>query len=201
MENSKNNVLLTVLGVCTLLVALVGASFAYFTATSKVTNQNVKTGKLNVTSSFSQVGEENNIKPTTFVKADADSNTDIAKYSFNVKGDGTTVTEGTYTIQLVGEVTDIKTDDTKGGTISDVEYALYKVVDGGDDELIKTDNFSNLESDAKIATSISLSGTTDDNYILYVYIKDNGNQDNLQKATIKTTMNAYAQTPAPSAGA
>ena len=48
MENRKNTILLTVIAVATLLVAVVGATFAYFTAqggTSANTNVNVQTAQ------------------------------------------------------------------------------------------------------------------------------------------------------------
>lgn len=199
MENNKNSILLTVLGVCTLLVALVGASFAYFTATSTTTNQNIQTGKLEVQSTLSETAQSN-IKPTTWEALSADTNADIAKFTFNVKGVGTTVTGGTYNIQLLGAASGIGTDSTKGGTIADIEYALYKGT-ASTGTLVKTASFSTISSASIInTTSYALSSTTDDTYTLYVYIKEtNTNQDNLQNVTISATMNALAQTPAPSA--
>ena len=53
MDNRKNTILLTVIAVATLLVAVVGATFAYFTAKGggTVTNNiEVKTGKYGDTS-------------------------------------------------------------------------------------------------------------------------------------------------------
>jgi len=61
MEN-RNNALLTVIAVATLLVAIAGASFAYFTATAQTTTQAVKTGKLTVSTTTGTVNESN-IKP------------------------------------------------------------------------------------------------------------------------------------------
>lgn len=198
MEKNKSSILLTVLGVCTLLVALVGASFAYFTATGKTTEQNVQTGKLLVQSSLGATSQSN-IKPTNFTAETADANADVAKLTFNVKGVGTTVTGGTYNIQLLGAATGIGSTADQG-TIADIEYALYKgTADTG--ELIKTASFSTI-STAQIINDAaqSLTNDTDDNYTLYVYIKEtNSNQDNLQSVTISATMNALAQTPAPGA--
>ncbi len=196
MENNKNSVLLTVLGVCTLLVALVGASFAYFTATATTTNQNVQTGKLEVQSTLSETAQSN-IKPTTFATGTADTNADIAKFTFNVKGVGTTVTGGTYNIQLLGAASGIK-ELPNQGTIADIEYALYEgTAETG--TLVKTGSFSTISSSTTInGTAKALTASTDDTYTLYVYIKEtNQNQDNLQAVTISATMNALAQTPAP----
>lgn len=199
MDNNKNksSILLTVLGVCTLLVALVGASFAYFTATGTADAQNVQTGKLLIQSSLG-ASEQNNIKPTTFTAATADTNSDIAKLTFNVKGEGTTVTGGTYSIQLLGAASGVK-EETDEGTVADIEYALYNGT-AASGTLVKTGSFSTITTATTVATGIALSGTTDDTYTLYVYIKEtNTNQDNLQSVTISATMNALAQTPAPSA--
>lgn len=198
MENKNNSVLLTVLGVCTLLVALVGASFAYFTATSTTTDQNVQTGKLEVQSTLSETAQSN-IKPTTWAADTADTNADIAKFTFNVKGVGTTVTGGTYNIQLLGAASGIKTDADKG-TIADIEYALYKGT-AADGTLVKTGSFTTIATATVVnSAGVALSATTDDTYTLYVYIKEtNKNQDNLQNVTISSTMNALAQTPAPTA--
>ena len=196
MENNKNSVLLTVLGVCTLLVALVGASFAYFTATATTTNQNVQTGKLEVQSTLSETAQAN-IKPTTFATGTADTNADIAKFTFNVKGVGTTVTGGTYNIQLLGAASGIKKLPNQG-TIADIEYALYAgTAETG--TLVKTGSFSTISSSTTINdTAKALTASTNDTYTLYVYIKEtNQNQDNLQAVTISATMNALAQTPAP----
>ena len=44
MENKKNTILLTVIAVATLLVAVVGATFAYFTASGTTGNVTVSTG-------------------------------------------------------------------------------------------------------------------------------------------------------------
>ena len=196
MENNKNSVLLTVLGVCTLLVALVGASFAYFTATATTTNQNVQTGKLEVQSTLSETAQSN-IKPTTFATGTADTNADIAKFTFNVKGVGTTVTGGTYNIQLLGAASGIK-ELPNQGTIADIEYALYEgTAETG--TLVKTGSFSTISSSTTInGTAKALTASTGDTYTLYVYINEtNQNQDNLQAVTISATMNALAQTPAP----
>lgn len=51
----KNTILLTVIAVATLLVAVVGATFAYFTATSNVTGDAHSTGEIN-TATVGSVG-------------------------------------------------------------------------------------------------------------------------------------------------
>jgi predicted ribosomally synthesized peptide with SipW-like signal peptide len=198
MEN-KNNVLLTVLGVCTLLVALVGASFAYFTASASTTNQNVQTGKLEIQSTLSKT-TQSQIKPTTFATTSADGNADIAKFTFNVKGVGTTVTGATYNIKLLGAASGIKEVADNGGTLADIEYALYKGT-AASGTIVKTGSFTEIADTLQINNAAyTLTNATDDTYTLYVYIKEtNENQDNLQGVTISSTMTAEAQTPAPTA--
>ena len=50
MEKSSNKILLTVLGIAVLVVATIGATFAYFTATASTAEKTVKTGQLIVKS-------------------------------------------------------------------------------------------------------------------------------------------------------
>jgi len=198
MENGKNNVLLTVIGLATLLVVLVGASFAYFTATGNATADDVTTGNLEITSTLSETSQSA-IKPTDFVASTADTNPDVAKFTYKVNGAGTTVTEATYNIQLTGAATNIGSTSGKG-TIADIEYALYKGT-AANGTLVKTASFSTIAEAQVIASGYALQDA-DDVYTLYVYIKETKqNQDNLQNVTISATMNSYAQTPAPTAGA
>ena len=194
-SNNKSSVLLTVLGVCTLLVALVGASFAYFSATATTGEESIQTGKLEIQSTLSE-SEENNIKPTTFSAEDADENNDVAKLTFNVKGVGTTVTGGTYKIELLGTLAGNKTVSEKGET-SEIKYALYK--QGETTEAISQGSFDDIKSKKTIDDpSFTLDSSTDNNYTLYVYIEETSeNQDNLQNVTVSVAMNATAQTPAP----
>lgn len=61
----KNTILLTVIAVATLLVAVVGATFAYFTATSNVTGDAASTGEID-TATVGSVGiTQTTIGPST----------------------------------------------------------------------------------------------------------------------------------------
>ncbi len=190
-NNNKSSVLLTVLGICTLLVALVGASFAYFSAQSSTEKETVTTGELKVVTTLSRT-ETDKIKPTTFSQPDAADNSDVAKLNFNVKGTGTTVDKGTYSIYILGTATPKEVGEA-GGTLKDIKYALYqdstKKIEG---------DYSDISGGKAILTDQELTADTDDNYVLYVYINESSsNQDNLQDIDISTTMYATAQTPAP----
>lgn len=98
----KNTILLTVIAVATLLVAVVGATFAYFTATSSVTGDAASTGEID-TATVGSVGitqtdlgpSANQIYPGTMnwvgtsvaaTKSDTDANFTI---TYDVTGDVT----------------------------------------------------------------------------------------------------------------
>ena len=209
MENNRNNVLLTVIGVATLLVALVGASFAYFTATSTPTaEQSVQTGELKIAASLSRE-VSSLIKPTDYSQAGAEANDDVAKIKLTVNGTGTTVTEAKYYLTMIGNIT--KTDGsaietTKGGEKSDVKWVLVNttgttiadgtVVASGDYSTLATDLPGNVIKNGESAYLANLSGTTADEYTLLVYIEESGDvQDNLSQVKISASMTAKALTP------
>ncbi|MBQ7141346.1 MAG: hypothetical protein IJO32_07590 [Bacilli bacterium] len=189
MEN-RNNVLLTVIGVATLLVVLVGASFAYFTATASTTADQVETGKLEITSALTGTSE-NRIKPTDFTVGE--DNVDVAEFTFTVTGGATNVDGATYDIRLLGLLTGVAETADKGSA-DDIKYALYDSTNTP----VATGSFADVTAETIIATNKPLSGSTNDVYTLYVYIEEShGNQDNLQNVTINATMHAVAKTPAP----
>ena len=210
MENNKNNVLLTVIGVCTLLVALVGASFAYFTATSTPTaDQNVQTGELKIAASLSR-DLSTLIKPTNYTQATAETNNDVAKLTLSVDGTGTTVTDAKYYMTMVGSV--LKSngdaiDTTEGkGTINEIKWVLLdtttaeianaSVIASGDYSTMSADLPGMLVKNADSAYLAELTGTTAHNYTLLIYIEETGkNQDNLSNVKISASMTAKALTP------
>ena len=158
MEERKNynnkKMILTILGIAVLLVATIGATFAYFSATSKTVNQNVTTGELKVATT-STVANNTNLKPTTWdldVMDNNDSNADIAKITLSVDTTGTSITTGTYDIQLTTTGIELKDQidsssteggkiDLVGGKLEDVKWALYKASEDdpakGTDEVAK----------------------------------------------------------------
>ena len=100
MERNGNKILLRVIGIAVLIVATVGATFAYFSASGGTETQNIKTGELKV-SATSSLADGVNIKPTTWKSAtDAVDNADIAKVGLTVVTDGTTISTGKYRINL-----------------------------------------------------------------------------------------------------
>lgn len=192
MENNRSNVLLTVIGIATLLVVLVGASFAYFTATASATADQVETGKLDITSALTGTFE-NKIKPTEFVYGE--DNIDVAEFTFTVTGGATNVEGAKYDIKLMGLLTGVGEAADKGSA-DDIKYALYDSTN----TRVATGKFTDVTAATTIVTDKALTGSTNDVYTLYVYIEEShGNQDNLQNVTINATMHAEAKTPAPAA--
>ena len=83
--DKKNKIILTVLAVLTLFIAILGATFAYFSAVSKSKPQIITTSSLSLSVTLKGSTHVTNIKPTTWVnKTSAEDNKDIAKIPFSV---------------------------------------------------------------------------------------------------------------------
>ncbi|MDE5539364.1 MAG: SipW-dependent-type signal peptide-containing protein [Bacilli bacterium] len=117
----KNTILLTVIAVATLLVAVVGATFAYFTASSSINNEN---GGNTQTSTPTSIGE-NLIELTVL-----DKNADVAyPGGFMVVGLGAEAsTTGSNTLDasfsLTGEI-----DTTGFSTNTQIKWTVYELAD------------------------------------------------------------------------
>ena len=201
MENKKNSnsILLTVIGVATLLVALIGATFAYFTASSTSSNQNVEAGKLTISTVLGATSQ-NNIIPTTWdnsTMANNLSNDNIAKFTYTVDSTGTTVRGSVYDLKLTGAVTTTTVNNgvtSQGGDESEVLFKLVK-----DSSVVAQGNYSEIKAGKNILTgqTIPVNGASVE-YTLCVYIEESGeNQDKLQGATVSATMDANAYSPKP----
>ena len=198
MERNGNKVLLTVIGIAVLIVATIGATFAYFSASGGTAKQSVTTGELKVAATSSLV-DGKTIKPTTWESATAaDADTDIAKVGLDVVTDGTTITTGKYDIYLT--TTGISADDldtTKtGGSLKDVKWALYD--DANTATAIKTGDFESGNYTNQVINDAQIqipAGTNTDNYTLYIWIEDTTNaaQDQLQGLTIDATLKVDAR--------
>ena len=166
MDN-KNKTTLTVLAILTLLVALFGATFAYFSATSKSKPQVITTSSLSISVTLKNSTHIANIKPTTWTSlVAAESNEDISKIPFTV-----TAPAGVKAVYSIKMETTIPTNTTlTGGDPTDFKYKLFKV---GESTPIKegslSSNFSeNIITNAPINKDVILN----DEYILYVYIEN-----------------------------
>lgn len=205
MENRSNNTLLTVLAVATLLVALAGASFAYFTATGEAASQNVSTGVLKISATAGSV-KGSNVKPVlpTAIASVSDKlgNSDVVKLPITVDTTGTTI-NANYNIYLTtatveeGKGLDATTS-TEFGNSSQIKWELVSVssLDATTGTTIATGDFTNGDMDGTVALNSAALPVTKgaEYYMILIYIEDNGNvQDDLQGMTITATTTVKAQ--------
>lgn len=196
MENKNSNILLTVIGVATLLVALVGASFAYFSATGGEISKNIKTGALKISVSTTEVSEAP-IKPVSASEIttmdDKLDHADVVKLPIQVNTTGTTI-ESEYTMYLTTSGIDkVETvAESLGGSTKDIKWELVRE---GEDTAILTGDFENGDANKTALHAGKLpvpsAGEGDaktyggvENYTLLIYIDDNGVQDRLQGLSI-----------------
>jgi len=206
MEDNKHKVLLTVIGVGTLLVALAGATFAYFSATFTTTTQEITTSSMDLSvTADTNTTHVTNIKPTTW---DSDitknvANEDIAKVSFKVKSSSSTA--GTYSIDMTtpglalnsGTVVEEEGKDAvalTGGSLDQVMYKLYKVsgstytpVSGAEGNLSSLadagdGNYATTVTPITIVNNAPVSNNLNDQYVIFIYIEndEDGAQNKLQ---------------------
>ncbi len=188
-ENGNGNkVLLTVIGAATLLVAMVGATFAYFSATSNKPSVEVHTGSssLTLTSSSDHV---TGIRPTTFTdNTTADSDANVAKIELTISGENTS--EGTYDITMTPKRLSIPATPSQGD-ISDLMYAVYKDNTQKQAATSFTDQSSAITIvDDEHYDSGEISGT----YYVYVWIDNkNSEQNNFQNLDFDLEFTATTQ--------
>lgn len=164
----KHNITLTVLGVLALFVSLLGATFAFFSATSKSKPQVITTSNLSLSVVLKGSQHVTNLSPTTWssTMSKNDSNENIAKIPFEV-----TTKEGVKAIyDIILSTTISQNTSLSGGTPEDIKYKLFKV---GETSVLKEGNLSanfnkEIVTDAQIAQGSALN----DQYILYIYIEN-----------------------------
>lgn len=198
MEN-PNRTLLTIVGVATILVAIIGASFAYFSANSTSSTQEVTTGKLMLTAASGSTGNLN-ISPTTFSNvSEAAADPNIAKITLEVVTDGTTISTGKYKITFsttgiaLNTGNDANGDSLVGGSLSDIKWALYDTTDSSSPKGTGTFESGNATDLVAVDNILFPMGNNTDNYILYIWIENTDQpQNKLQELTITATMEAIA---------
>ncbi len=202
-EKKDSNILLIIIAIATLLVAIIGATFAYFSATSEAIQQDITTGRLNIAVTSTEVSQKN-IKPTDFDGDDANiesalKNNDIAQLSFTVDPTDTTI-DAYYSIYLTTtseDKLDNLIDEEDNGIPSDINWALVKVTEGDSTTYSVLDNgtFGGDMTDYRLNTNpISItSPISEDKYILLIWIQENNEpQDNLQGLTLNATIKVEA---------
>ena len=201
-ENGRGRIALTVIGAATLLIALAGATFAYFSATSTTTTQTITTSSLNLTvAADGEATHVSGIKPTTWVSnTDAKTNNDIAIIPFKVTGSSST--DGTYTVNLStnivlnsGTVVEEQGQagvPLTGGDVSDIKYRLFtkEGTELGSEKSFSATTNEDIVTNGTITADVPLN----DEYILYVYIEnDESNpQNKLQGIDFTITLGGSA---------
>lgn len=182
MENKRNNVLLTIIGVATLLVAIVGASFAYFSASGGTATQNVNTGTLKISAVAGAVNGSNikPVLPANISTLEAKlAHADVVKLPITVNTTGTNISSE-YNIFLTVSGLELNTEAGEGGAIEDINWELVQddttsIASGTFD----ADNVTKLKLNDE-AINIVNGGATDE-YKLLIYINDTTEvQDQLQ---------------------
>jgi predicted ribosomally synthesized peptide with SipW-like signal peptide len=201
MDERKNKVLLTVIGVLTFIAALVGATFAYFSATS-TTKEPVKVTTSNLNLSVNADGEAlhvTNIKPTTWndTALTSDDNPDIVKIPFTVEG--TSNVAGTYLVNMKTSIALNTTEGLTGGEVSDIKYRIYKRTDTTVGAQVGDEGSFAAATDVNIISNVTFDGTTNggaiaDEYVMFVYIANNTNeqQDQLQAVDFTISLGGSA---------
>lgn len=192
MEN-QNKVLLTVIGAATLLVAVVGATFAYFSAIGEETEVTVQTGSSQITIQASKDVVEN-IRPATWTtRAAADA--DTANFEkFTLTMGGAVSGSGTYTISMNKPEIAIKNIAGDKGDLSDIRYAIFK---GSETTAVKEGSFADAtftagKVDLVVNEAYSAPAVTGE-FTVYVWIEnEDADQNNLQEVSFKLTFAANA---------
>lgn len=198
-ENRSNTLLLTVIGVATLLVAVIGASFAYFTATisgsESATTVTVGAGTLAIAyAGGAYIIETEKLQPV--VEPDAP----VASKTFTITGTNSTTAIMPYTIKLV-VVGNTFTSNT-------LEYSLDSTNTGGNGYVVPDKAETGIETgDSNITLGTGyFSGVVYSSvhtYVLHIYFPDTGVNQDVDKnkeftAYVDTTVEqVYTTTPAP----
>ena len=203
-RNNSNKVLLTVIGTATLLTAMVGATFAYFSATSTSDTKIITTA----TSSLTVTANKNtvaNIRPTTWDATKKDTDTEIVKMTVDV--DGTSTASGKYSLYLNQPDITIKSLTDDQGVVGDFKWVAY---DATGNQLVEPTSLKATEESVLIpgkdganaltytkayTATDGATATIDDTYYVYVWIENkDADQNNLQEVSFDINFTATGTT-------
>lgn len=188
--NKQNTALLVVIAVATLLVAVVGATFAYFTATNNSAAASTVTVKAGImTISYSDGSDALNLRETDFQPSDAV----LIDKTFNVAGKNTTTGNGGTGLNMPFTVdfeytNSFTSEDTGNGAIT---YEFFRTDTAGN-TLVGINNIVSAGKLATAATETKLrlvdgyfkpdaNTTTTLTFNLKLYFKDTGANQNKNK--------------------
>lgn len=200
MNNKMKNII-TIICITILVLATIGASFAYFSAQGQSSEQSVTTGKINIKATSSKVNATN-IKPTTWsdIIATNVANEDIAQIKLSVNTYGTTVDTAKFNIYFTTEGIQLNDDENlSGGTLEDLKW---KLIDSNN-EIIGFGDFANGNATDPVIANINpipaiINAETEElatkTFILFIYIENKDEkQDKLQNINFTATLSATAQ--------
>lgn len=187
--DERNKKTLLILWVLTLIIALIGATFGYFSATAETEPQIITTQSLSVGLAIEGATNVDKIKPTKWNETDMsanESNEDITVIPFRIYSDSGL--SGTYTIDMSTNINE--NDLYEGGSASDIKYRVYK----GNTPIGDVGSFTTGNFKVEIVNGTIVNTGINDEYKLYVYIEDDNNiQNKLQGITFKVTLTGNAE--------
>jgi len=171
--DERNKKTLLILWILTFLIALIGATFGYFSATSESDPQIITTQSLSVGVAIEGATNVDKIKPTTWNATDMsvnENNTDITVIPFRVTS--TSGINGTYTIDMSTNITENALHE--GGSASDIKYRVYK----GSTQIGNVGSFTTGDFKVEIVNGDIAETGINDQYKLYVYIENKDEKQN-----------------------
>ena len=137
MIDKKNRTILLTLTILTLVVTMIGATFAYFSAVSQSDPQIVTTSSLNINLAILGSTHLSDIDPTDWSDkiSDNEKNEEIAIIPFTVTSDSNT--NAKYTVNMSTRI--VPNTEKVGGSVSDIKYKIYK-----NDNFYSEGNFSGI---------------------------------------------------------
>ncbi len=190
-NNERRNKIITVtiIGVIVLLIILVGATYAWFSAKSEATSKQVTTAKVDLVVEVNpEATNIKDIKPTTWDTEDMtknNDNTDIVQIPIKVTNNSTIDVKYDLFITPSGlslnvEDTDGDGNNLVGGELKDVKYKLYdekgiEVVTG---DFEKENKRQKIVANKNISKKVESSSENIQEYILYIYIENKDEAQN-----------------------
>ena len=200
-QGNGNKALLLVIGAATFITAMVGATFAYFSATSTSDEKTVTTATSNLTVTATNNSVEN-IRPTTWNEGNKDTDTEIVKMTVSV--DGTSTASGRYSLTMNQPTISIASIASDQGAVGDFKWAAY---DEEGNQLVAPTSMAASQTNTLIpgkdksgyTNDYTATGdspvTIDDEYYVYVWIENkNADQNNLQEVSFDLTFTGSGTT-------
>ncbi len=195
-ENIKKKIILGVVGITVLLIVLITATYAWFSARSEDESQQITTAKVDLVVEVNPDATHiTNIKPTTWDAEDMannNDNKDIVQIPIKVTNNSTIDVK--YYLRLLAEGLELNNDETlTGGNLSEIKYILYEL-DDVNKEIARGD-FTEPEKEQIIIRKKAIKKDEIQNYKLYLYIEETEEiQNRLQGLNFNIIINGDIKT-------